>query len=191
MRAIFAAAKLASFYAALVLLEIMLLAVAFRLGVPTLREIGEMASWLAIPFAGAFLLLAIARRWGFVALWTILGAFWILITLASGSWRWPIDFPRIFVPWSIFALPLWIIGQAGIARTSTRRVSPSMNMLVVWAILLLCVRFVTLPRTDYVGDFHRFGIADLLGWIWAPVPLILSAFAIRHVWRGTAKPISA
>jgi len=30
-----------------------------------------------------------------------------------------------------------------------------------------------------------------LAWIWAPMPLILSAFAISHVWRGTATPVAA
>ena len=189
-RAIFAAARLALFYSAFVILEILVLIVLMHDGVPSLSDFGEMASSLSIPFAGAFLLLAVARRWGLVALWTILGAFWILVTFVSGSWHYPIDFPRLFLPWSIFALPLWIIGQVGIARISSQRISTSMALLICWAALLLSIQFFGLPRTEFVHP-HRYGIADLLAWIWAPMPLILSAFAIRHVWRGTAKPVAA
>jgi hypothetical protein len=61
----------------------------------------------------------------------------LFLAFVSGSWQSPNAFPQLFVPWSIFALPLW------------------------------------------------------LAWLRAPIPLILSAFAIRHVWRGTAKPIAA
>jgi hypothetical protein len=136
-RIILAAAKLALFYIALVILGIVALDVALRAGAPPWDILVEMGAWLSIPFGGAFLLLALARRWGFVALWALLGAFWVFLAFVSGSWQSPNAFPQLFVPWSIFALPLW------------------------------------------------------LAWLRAPIPLILSAFAIRHVWRGTAKPIAA
>jgi hypothetical protein len=195
-RVILAAAKLALFYIALVGLEIVVLGMALQVAVPNLRDIGAMAAMLSIPFAGAFLLLAIARRWGFVALWAILGAFWLLLTVASGAWRWGINFPQLFVPWSLFALPLWIIGQAGIpSRSSIRlriglvRFSTSMALLVCWAALLVGAQWFVPFRLGL--PLRASGVANLLGWVWGVAPLLLSAYATRHVWRGTASPVAA
>jgi hypothetical protein len=189
-RVILAAAKLAAIYIALVILGIVVLDVTLRAGVPPLDVIREFAIWLSIPFACAFVLLAVARRWGFVALWVILGALWIAIGVVARSWRWSIDFPSLFVLWTIFALPLWIIGQAGIPLPSRRRISPSMVLLACWAVLLVSSRFV-LPRTDPPDLDPHSALLFALAWIWAPMPLVLSAFAISHVWRGTAKPVPA
>ena len=182
-----AATRLAVFYCAVVLLEIAVLAVALRAGMPTVRDIGEIAKVLAIPFAVAFLVLATARRWGLIALWAILAAFWIWLAkeVGAASWNGPITFPRLFILWSIFAFPLWLIGQAGLPRGSTSRVSPSMGLLVCWAILLFGGQFFGLPATEFARP-HPQSMAQLFAWIWAPVPLILSGFAIQHVWRGTA-----
>ena len=185
-RVILAAAKLAAFYVALVTLELVVLGIAFRVGVPPLRGIGEMAIILSIPFAGAFVLLAIARRWGFVALWGLLAVLWFLSVSASGAWEWSSLYPKLFVPWSILALPLWVIGQAGIPRRSAGLISPSMALLVCWAALLLGVLLFASPRD--AAYWHPRSVAAALAWIWAPMPLILSAFAISHVWRGTARP---
>jgi hypothetical protein len=176
-------------------LEIVAILVALRRGAPTLETIAGMAVWLSIPFAGAFVLLAVARRWGFIALWAILGAFWILLALASGAWAWASQFPRLFLPWSVFALPLWIIGQAGIPSPSpTRlrvgpvRMSTSMALLLCWAALLVSVEAFAL-RQAWI--FRASTLTNLFGWIWGLAPLVLSAYAIRHVWRGTARPVVA
>ena len=195
-RVILAAAKLALFYVALVAVEIALLIVAFTGEVPRRGEIAQMSALLAIPFAFAFLLLAVARRWGFVALWGILGTLWVFLTLESGAWAWSITFPRLFLPWTIFALPLWIIGQAGIpSRSATRlgigplSVSVSMALLLCWTALLLGAQWLV-PFETY-RPYHPTRIANPLGWIWGVAPFVLSAYAMRHVWRGTANPVTA
>lgn len=187
-RVTLAAAKLALFYIGFVILEIVVLGFVLRLGLPSLHDTRDMAGMLSIPFAAAFLLLATARRWGFIALWTILGAFWIFVAVASNARAWPTLYPQVFFAWSILALPLWIMGQAGLRRTSTRRISGSMLMLVCWAILLFGTQFFTKYRAFPV---RADGIADIVAWIWVPMPLILTAFAIRHVWRGTAESVPA
>jgi len=189
-RVILAAARIALFYVVLVALAFALLVSAFvgwrGMGI----DIVGMAEWLSVPCALAFLLLAAARRWGFVTLWAILGAFWCWVVLDSQSLRSPRQLPLVFMVWSAFALPLWIIGQAGIPAVSPRRFSPSMVMLICWCILLVTPRLFGLPQIE-VFPPRNYGLADLVSWIWTPLPLILSAFAMRHVWRGTANAVAA
>jgi hypothetical protein len=188
-RVIFAAAKLALFYVALVAIELPVLIV---IRVASLGVITQVAGLLAIPFAAAFVLLAVARRWGFVALWAILCAFWGLLTVSAGAWGWAVLFPMLFLPWSVLALPLWIIGQAGIpSRSATRlRIGPvgfsiSMTLLICWAALLLGAQWFASFRTDFYPSGPP-TIAKVLGWTWGVAPLLLSAYATRHAWRGTA-----
>jgi len=68
----------------------MALDVALRAGARPWDILVRMGAWLSIPFAGAFVLLALARRLGFVALWAGLAAFWLFLAFASDSWRWPL-----------------------------------------------------------------------------------------------------
>jgi hypothetical protein len=76
---------------------------------------------------------------------------------------WSLD-PQLFFDWSRLALPLWIIGQAGIPSRSSPpvrigpvRVSTSTLLLVCWVAMLI-------------------------------VPLC--AYATWHAWRGTSAPRS-
>jgi hypothetical protein len=195
-RVILAAGKLALFYVVCVALEMAVLILTLGGGLSRLTIVGQMATWLSIPFAGAFLLLAVARRWGLVAMWIILAGFWGLLTLASGAWGWASNFLQLFLPWSIFALPLWIIGQGGIpSRSPTRlrvgpvRLSMSMVLLVCWAALLVGGKWFARPAGIYV--YRPAEVMNMLGWIWGVAPFVLSAFAIRHVWRGTVNAITA
>lgn len=89
-RVILAATRLALIYVALVVLEDVILHFAYRLGIPSLDVIGEMALWLSIPFGGSFVLLAVARRWGLLALWLILGGCWMYLQLHYGE-IWSLD----------------------------------------------------------------------------------------------------
>ena len=195
-RVILAAAKITLVYTALVSLEFLMLSLAWRIGAPRLGDIAAIAAGLAIPFAAAFILLAVARRWGFVALWAILGALWIFMIIGTGSWSWPSEYPLSFLPWSIFALPLWIIGQVGIPsqrsarlRLGPLRFSTSTALLVCWAALLLGAQWF-IPEIS-VGPYQPSAIAKLAGWIWAVAPPLLCAYAIQHVWRGTATQSTA
>ena len=195
-RVILAAARLALVYTVLVTLELVAVSFAWRVGAPRLGDIAAIAAGLAIPFAAAFILLAVARRWGFVALWAVLGGLWIFMTIDAGiatrGWEWSFAYGESFLPWSIFALPLWIIGQVGIpSRASARlRIGPlhfsaSTALLVCWAALLLGAQWL-IPPEIFVGPYRPLGIANLAGWIWGVAPLLLCAYAMRHVWRGTA-----
>ena len=189
-RVIRSAAKLALFYAAVVILEIVVLALVGREGFPTAPEIGETAAKLGMPFAVAFVLLALARRWGFVALWLILVAFWIYLGRFGGIWS---LYPTLLTSWSVLALPLWMIGQAGIpSRSSTPlrlgpiRISASAVLLACWAALLVISH---VPAVIDVAYSYRF--ANLSRRVWQGAPFVLSAYATWHVWRGTSSPAAA
>ncbi len=198
-RVTLAACRLALFYTAFVALEILALWVASAVNIwLTIRELFGVSVLLMIPFAGAFLLLALARRLGLVAFWIILIGLWVLPFALAKTFPTPLLFPLIFLSWSILALPLWVIGQVGIPRRSSFglglgpvRISPSMALLACWVFLLAGVRLF-----GSLADYPEMGvlsirIAEPLAWIWGVAPLLLSAFAIQHVWRGTAKPVTA
>lgn len=176
----------------MVVLEMAAIVLASVARLPTLAEIGAMALWLVAPMAAAFLLLATARRWGFLALWAILGGLWIWLAIERHSWFLPLEFARSFYTWTILALPLWIIGQAGVpSRSSARfqlgalRLSMSTVVLVSWAGLFVIGLHVE-PLAPHPLLNRVPGLAEFCGWIWAWAPFLLITFAMRHVWLGTA-----
>src|SRR5687768_17596616 len=75
-------------------------------------------AFLALPFAVlfiifiiAFVILAVARRVGFAALWILLAGLWTWMMIAKGS---SVEaLPSVFLGWSTFALPLFVIGVLG------------------------------------------------------------------------------
>jgi|SRR5690242_9571837 len=198
-RVIFAAAKLALIYCVLLSIEIAALFLLIRPSTVFIGDIAGAALALLIPFGIAFLLLAVARRAGFVALWAILVGYWVALVIQSRPFV-PLTFPMLFLLWSILALPLWIIGHAGIPDTSSAgirigglRISWSTTALVCWLLLLVVARLFgplrgttfVLPRTPRPADIAMWAL-------WAPAPLFIAAFAVRHVWRGTAAgPLSS
>jgi hypothetical protein len=191
-RVILAAAKLALIYGVMVLVGFALFFTLSARGQRvTLADLAGALLVLAIPLGVAFLLLAIARRAGFVAFWTILLVFWGFVV--SEGLRMPDVIPVDFMGWSMLALPLWIIGHAGVRDPSSRRLrigrlelSPTTIVLSCWLLLLAGTRFPRIWTTDIViVDAPRW--PSLVVWtLWAPAPLWISAFAVRHVWRGTA-----
>lgn len=194
-RVISAAAKLALVYSVLVTLEFAVLILVLRIGLPPLNVLLAMAGWLAIPFAGAFVLLAVARRWGFIALWVIPLAFSAWMAVTSQSYTFTIGFIFDFILWTIFALPLWIIGQAGIPLRSSNRLrvgpvrfSASTALLACWIGLLVGARSLLPPVGTDVVMIGTSVAANLFGWTCAIAPFILTTYAIRHVWVGTAHP---
>lgn len=192
-RVILAAAKLALIYGVLLLVGFALFFTLFAWG-QTFRvaDLAGALLVLAIPFGTAFLLLAIARRAGFVALWTILLVFWGFV-VSLGGMKMPHLIPLDFAVWSMLALPLWIIGHAGLRDPSSRKLrigpftfSPATMVLSCWLLLLASSRLFGLFQTSIVIVSPP-RPPDLALWtLWAPAPLWISAFAVRHVWRGTA-----
>jgi len=192
-RVIFAAAKLALIYCVLLCVEIAALFLLIRPSTVFIGDLAGPALALLVPFGIAFVLLAVARRAGFVALWAILVGYWVALVVQSRPFV-PHTLPMLFVLWSLLAMPLWIIGHAGIPDTSSPairiagvKLSWATTALLCWLLLLVGSRLfwplrgttIVLPRTPVP--------ADIAAWaLWAPAPLLIGAFAVRHVWRGTA-----
>ena len=196
-RVILAAAKLALFYGGMVVLEMAAIVLVSVARLPTLAEIGEIAPWLVGPMAAAFLLLATARRWGFLALWAILGGLWMWLAIERHSWFLPLEFARSFYSWTILALPLWIIGQARVPSRSPARFRLGALSLSMPTLVLACWGglFVIGLRVDPLAShpllYRVPGLAELCGWIWGWAPFLLITFAMRHMWLGTATRASA
>jgi hypothetical protein len=184
-RVVRAAATLALFYAGFVVIEFFVLAASIGRPPQSLRELLQIAPFFAIPFVGSFGLLAIARRVGFAALWVLLAGFWVFLLRDTS----PPALAPAFLIWSILALPLWLMGQLGVARTRTvgkLPVGAQAVGLALWAVLILAAR-LAVPLE--AGELYVVppGPPTVIVWIiWAPAPFLISAFALRHVWRGTA-----
>jgi hypothetical protein len=190
-----AATRLAGLYAigtALLLLPFFLV---FE-GTPQgLRDLIEFAKPIAFAFALAFILLAVARRAGLVALWLLLGALWVLILHDSVVGH--TDFAGVFVAWSALAIPLAILGGLGVPATLRLRLGPwnpaALTLaMMVWAALLVPALALSVPSFSLlalseVGYRLAFGIGRF---IWGPAALLIVALSIVHVWAGTA-PIKA
>ena len=184
-----AAGKLAAFYGASIVLQFLL--VSGLGGGPrwSLEALRGLSPLLGMCFGLAFVLLAGARRAGFAALWSVLAALWLLML---GDLPTPFDVPRAFLVWSIFALPLWVMGHFGVAASQSKvlvigrlRFSLLTGALAAWAALAVSSRFYGALWSAVAASHIR--TAVVAEWLlWAPAPLILSAIATRHVWRGTA-----
>src|SRR5687767_11945607 len=106
---------------------------------PGLSELPTLSLELGIYAAIAFLLLAMARRVGFILLWLLLLAAWIA-NVGSSTVR-PEALPGFFILWTVLALPLYVITAWGIPSSSqaapTRRLSAIEVGALLWAILVI------------------------------------------------------
>ena len=191
-RVIPAAGTLAAFYSVFVCLLLLVMeawGAGARWALQTLREI---AFPLLIAFLISFAALAAARRLGFAALWTLLSGMWIWLLSELRS---PLQIPHAFVFWTVLALPLWVIGQCGIASPPFQglpigkvRVSFGTLAVAAWTVLVFGSGLYGSPWSDWSYAPRGFprDPAELAAWlIWAPAPILLAAFAMRHVYRGT------
>jgi hypothetical protein len=141
---------------------------------------------------GAFVILAIARRVGFVAFWVLLSGLWALL-LNSGGHALPFE----FLKWSVFALPLYLISLIAAGRTipiriGSRTISPLIVVGGIWVVLAiagLVLRDYAFPP-EYVritdGQVTAFERVSALGWVlWAPAPFVIAAVAIAAMWVGS------
>ena len=189
-----AAVRLASIYAiaaGLLLLPLWL----WQDGQPqALQDLTVYAAPVGVVFGVAFVLLAVARRAGFVALWLVLGALWawILRQLAPG---YPSQMVGAFVVWSALAIPLALLGGVGVPavlRVRLGRWKPSAVAVtvVVWAALLIpALALWVLPEFGLHPLQHAAIdrlVGDVAWFVWAPgAPLVL-VLSLAHVWVGTA-----
>ena len=159
---------------------------------PSVNDLIELARWLVPPAAVAFILLAVARRAGFIALWALLVCLWIFLLDSSYA----LQIPPRFLSWSLFALPLWIIGQLGVIRhLPSDRVRLSLGAILgIWIALAFAGSFFFAPFPSFHGGIPLlpYPAATIAAWlVWFPAPFILSAVAVHHVWRGTSALPSA
>ena len=190
-----AAARLAGLYALGTAVLLLLSFIALE-GPPQAREgFTKFAAPVAFAFALAFILLAVARRVGLVALWLTLGTLWgvsfrdIVVN--------PMDSAAAFVAWSNLAIPLAFLGGLGV-RTTLRiglgRSKPAVLTVTValWVALLVPTLAMSILHNRWL-DFWYHSVEyripkDFPRLIWAVGPPIISALSIAHVWVGTALP---
>jgi hypothetical protein len=193
-RVVAAAARLAAIYSVGVAILLLIGSPVLWRGTPSLRAALNLAIPIGFLFGVAFLLLAGARRVGFVVMWLGLIAMWIYI-LSQGI----VDVRLLFVPsvfygWTVFALPLYAMGAIGVSprkpvAIGRRRVSLTTLVLLVWGVLAASALFFLYLGTNvFIPDTPYRRVAEVARFLWIPAPLVVSVLAIVHVWRGTAPP---
>jgi hypothetical protein len=186
----------------------MVLAALYALGVAALlAPFAFLADWDLrdltdglIPFAillgVAFVVLAVARRIGFVLLWLVLVGLWVWLLVPGVSDLSTLLYSGIVHPfkfafWSVLAAPLFIMttvfADAG-TRTRVGRWSlpPTYIIAVLW-IMLVSAGFILRdyghPHFPWVSISAAITLATL-GWLlWAPMPAVIAAVAVRAFWR--------
>jgi len=192
-RVCLAAMRLAAFYAAGVVVLLLLIGTLLD-GPPPLSVLAYVGVPFGIFFLLAFLLLAAARRAGFAALWILLLALWVWLIRQSDL---TVDAPRVFLAWSALAIPLFGIGALGTfgaqadAPTLTRMPRPLL-ILIVWAALAALAMYATggtMALPFYVDPDQL--VYKLGRFVWPPAPFAFSAIELARVWRATSPVTSA
>lgn len=190
LRVLAAAARLAAVY----VIGVLVLLIPFMLmpygGLPSLAAVADVGSLAMIPFGLAFLLLAAARRAGFVTLWVLLGGLWGAVLMAHDL---PIDLLIAFVGWSVLALPLHFLTALGITeaprlRVARVRVSVPALTSILWTLVLVpAIGVMYLSRRIMHPEPHAvFLLAnDIASLVWGPAPLLLVALSIAHAGAGS------
>lgn len=178
-----AAVKLAAIYATCVTMLLLLLGTT-----GSLERVLDILPFYSIPaaicFAIAFLLLAVARRAGFTALWLI----------GAGLWNWTViqemDLFGVragFLAWSVFAAPLYAMCTLGFPRQSPKparwrqwisiAAGPAWAALVAIALQQLrLLDDLSYGRGQYLGRFWPW-----LFFAWLVVPPAITILGILRV----------
>jgi hypothetical protein len=192
-RVFLAAARLGGLYVigvALMLTPFMLLPGG---GLPGLRDLVRLAAPAGILFAVAFILLALARRAGFAALWVLLTGLWTAMLIAHEM---PIDIMVGFVAWSVFAVPLHVLGALGVPsslhlRIGRWRLRAATTGTVLWLVLLIPAAALLSQNPFFVFPLELpvwYRVAGFLApFVWAPTPFLIASLSAAHVWSGTAR----
>jgi hypothetical protein len=166
-RLVRAAGRLAALYVATALMLLVAVVALMDGVIPTFSELLELWIPLSVAFLIVFLLLAIARRAGFVGFWVILLGLWVLILrdvphagLAKG-----------FLAWTVLALPLYAMGMIGAPSTSRLLRIASMGIAIIWFCLLVAA----------------FAVARNGSVIWVAFPFVLCVYEIIRVWKATGQ----
>jgi hypothetical protein len=192
-RVCLAAIRLAAFYAAGVVVLLLLIGTLLD-GPPPLRVLAYVGVPFGTFFLLAFLLLAVARRAGFAALWILLLALWVWMIRQSDL---TINAPRIFLAWSALAIPLFAIGALGtsVARAGAptlTRMSRPLLILSVWAALAALAVYATSGTMGVPSYVDADQLVYKLGrFVWPPAPFAFSAIELARVWRAMTPARSA
>ena len=190
-----AAARLAALYAVAVALLLLPIFAWQGRSPHSVHHLMQYAIPSAFVFGVAFVLLAAARRAGFVALWLLLAALWILI-LHDVVAQYPSDIITAFVGWSALAMPLAILGGLGVPRTLRIQIgrwgSSAVSVAaVLWAALLIPAVIVFVSPALPLHPLQQAALdrqAGEVAWfVWAPGALLISMLCLAHVWVGTAQ----
>jgi hypothetical protein len=181
-----AAARVAAVYAAGTALLLLVLVLPFGDGMSTLLEdLAILSVPVGLCFVMAFVLLAAARRAGFTALWAVLLALHLWLSLRERPYGPRPDLD--FVLWSVLAAPLYLIGVVGFPATGAkRRRWPERAGAIAWAALAV-LGFVSGTAT-YSGALvpGLLAASGALELAWRIAPVAISIAAIRRVHRGAA-----
>jgi hypothetical protein len=162
-------------------------------GVPALRDLVRLAAPAGALFALAFFLLVFARRTGLAALWLLLTGLWTLMLIAHQA---RIDIMLGFVAWSVFALPLHMLGALGVpsllhVHIGGRRLSATAMGTMLWLTLLIPAIAFLSRNPFFVSPPDApawYRLADVLArYVWAPAPFLISFLSFAHAWTGTAR----
>jgi hypothetical protein len=189
-----AAASLAAVYGAGVVLLLSVLTLWTGEWVGAVRDLLEVHAVLfGVLFATAFLLLAVARRAGFAALWLLFLAFWVAWPLT----RWtPVGVLAGFVFWSVVALPFYAIGALGlpshrVLRLGRRTLALPAVVLAVWTLLLAVTLAVTPTAYLFFASAldGSFGgpppaVLKLARAVWGPAPVLIGLEALTRLRPG-------
>jgi hypothetical protein len=181
---IFAAAlRLAALYAGCVTVAFVLVLALAR----TPESLIDILPFLGIPgatcFAAAFILLAFARRAGFIALWLTLLGLWLfpLFSPAEEYYLWS-GVGLVF--WSMFAAPLFAMVAVGFPTSGA---SSRSRRSALWILGVAWLALVILNlRIDAPPPFVSFGIWRGSAPLSLIIPPVISAIAIRRIWRAKA-----
>ena len=190
-----AATRLAALYAAGVTTLVVATFVVLRIvdGGSRLPRVAEVFYLNAIPFSFAFLssfvVLAVARRAGFVLLWSLLLALWgYLLFVAQHSSRGVENAVVGMFAWSVLALPLFALVVLGVPECGgaprRRWWAPGPGPLLAAWIVSIAAGIATAMTPAYVGGqpavLHS--ILNAVYLVWVPVPFLVGAWSIARVW---------
>jgi hypothetical protein len=201
VRILRAATVLAVLYALGVLALAVVVLSGFRIRDVFIEDSLSIVAPFAILFGFAFIVLAVARRLGFVLLWIILVSLWVAALVGGGInassallYR-GAEYPSGFVLWSVLALPLFAMnsvagGGGAPLKIGPWSVSTTVAIGVFWILLLaagVLVREDALPDSLWASPSFVTTLA-ILGWLlWAPMPLVIAAVSVRRFWVETRR----
>ena len=190
-----AAIRLAALYA-VAMFALLIGFVSFVEGLPLLSDLAELALPFGITFCIAFLILAVARRAGFVALWIVLLSAWVWLLRDGAPF---VEVPKVFIGWTILALPLFAIGALGSSGRDGRwpallRRAHPLVVLAVWLVIAGVALYSALntPYMHWYDGPTRFGTL-FSKIVWIPTPFVIAALEITRIWLATSpdKPQAA